>query len=67
MNLKKFVWGETLLWLGFAFFVAVASDVLDDTFARHMDDPAMMAGLFALAAIGVRSTRPAPTEASDDA
>lgn len=59
MNLHNLRYGEALLWLGFAFFVASSLD-------ERMDNAPMLAGLFALAAIGVRATRPEAGGVTDD-
>lgn len=57
--LKRIRFGEALLWLGAAFFVASAMDGRDEAVA--------LAGLFVLAVIGVRATRVDPPEAPKDA
>lgn len=49
--LRQVKFGEAFLWLGFVFFAVSTLD-------GNMDEAAMMAGLCALAAIGVRATRP---------
>lgn len=48
-RLRKLRLGETLLWIGFAVCVAYATD--------GKDGAVTLAGIFALAAIGVRATR----------
>ena len=53
-RLRKLRLGEALLWIGFAFFVFAAANGKDDTVT--------LAGIFALAAIGVRATRVDPVE-----
>lgn len=52
-RLKAFPFGEAALWLGFLWFAASAMDSY-----RSSEDAVMMAAVFALAAIGVRATRP---------
>lgn len=52
-RVKTFPYGEAALWLGFIWFVASAMDSY-----RSNEDAATMAAVFALAAIGVRATRP---------
>lgn len=60
MEFRKWI-GEGLLWLA---FVAVAVISLDD---NGPDNGVAIAGLLALAAIGVRATRPVTVSASSDA
>lgn len=52
-RIKTFPYGEAALWLGFIWFVASALDSY-----RSSGDAVTMAAVFALAAIGVRATRP---------
>lgn len=47
--LRRFKLGEALLWLGFLFFTAA--------YMNGKDEALMLAGLWVLAAIGVRATR----------
>lgn len=56
--LKKLRIGEGLLWIGFAVSVAAATE--------DADNAVTLAGIFALAAIGVRATRIDPMEAAHD-
>lgn len=58
MNLRNLRYGEVVLWLGFGFFVVSSLD-------GRMDNAPMLAGLFALATIGVRATRPEAGGTSD--
>jgi len=57
-NLKRIRLGEAVLWMGAAFFVASAMD--------GRDEAVTLAGLFVLAAIGVRATRVDLPEAPKD-
>ncbi|MEG2313845.1 hypothetical protein [Brevundimonas sp.] len=50
--LKAFPFGEAALWLGFVWFAFAA---MED---RYDADTITLAAVFALAAIGVRATRP---------
>ena len=59
MNLRNLRYGEGLLWLGFAFCVLFSLD-------GEMENAPMLAGLFALAAIGVRATTPEARGEPDD-
>lgn len=53
-RLRRLRLGEALLWIGFAACVVFATDGKDETVT--------LAGIFALAAIGVRATRVDPVE-----
>lgn len=58
--MKNINWGEAVLWLGFVLFCGIS---LED----QVDAASTVAGLFVLAAIGVRATRqPTVAEISDD-
>lgn len=48
--LKKVRWGEAFLWFGFVASIAYLVD--------GSENAVTMAGVFAIAAIGVRATRP---------
>ena len=64
--LKKSI-GELLLWLGFAFFSGwVAYSFFDGAYRSSVEHAPLMAGLFALAAIGVRATRIPVSEVQND-
>jgi hypothetical protein len=59
-RLRGFHWGEAALWLAFA--VAVLAATQDGS---GREAAVTLAGIFALAAIGVRATR--PDDAGEDA
>ena len=50
--MKHLNWGEIALWVGFVGFCVIGLDG-----QRNADNATTIAGLFALAAIGVRATR----------
>jgi hypothetical protein len=52
-RIKRFRYGEALLWLGFVLSAATSVDGKGDV---------ILAGIFVLAAIGVRATRPDPSQ-----
>ncbi len=52
-SIKRFSYGEAALWLGFVWLALIAMD------NRYDADTITLAAVFALAAIGVRATRPA--------
>ena len=56
--LNKVNWGESLLWVGFAVSLAYVPE-------EGLDAITTM-GVFAIAAIGVRATRPAVNERGDE-
>ena len=63
----KNVLGELALWLGFTFFSGwVAYSFFSETYPSNIGAAPLMAGLFALAAIGVRATRIPSTETQND-